>query len=209
MALRVGVLISGRGTNLQSLIDAEGRGALGGASLALVISNRPGAAGLERAASRGIPTRVIEHRGLARPAFEAQLTSALEEARIELVVLAGFMRVLTTGFIRRWKGRLINIHPSLLPAFPGMHAQRQALAAGVRVTGCTVHFVDEGVDTGTVIAQRQVAVRPGDTEETLSTRILEQEHRILPEAVRGYAEGTVRHGGGKPTPAPSDVGRRP
>lgn len=188
----LGVLISGTGTNLQALIDAQASDSLGGGRLAVVISNRGDAPGLQRAEKAGVTSIVIDHRGRSREDFEADVTATLEEFRVELVVLAGFMRVLTPLFIDHWKGRLINIHPALLPAFAGTHAQRQALEFGVHITGCTVHFVDTGVDTGPIILQRAVEVRPGDTEETLKARILEQEHRILPEAVRLFLAGRLR-----------------
>ena len=180
------VLISGRGSNMQALIDA-------GLPVSAVISNVAGAKGLDVAAARGIATRVVEHRRFpTRDAFDAALASAIDEYRPRLVALAGFMRVLTPGFVERYTGRLLNIHPSLLPAFPGLHPHRQALAHGVRVSGATVHFVDEGVDTGPIVLQAAVPVRPDDTEESLAARVLAEEHRLYPEAVRLFAEGRLQ-----------------
>jgi phosphoribosylglycinamide formyltransferase-1 len=187
--LRVGVLISGRGSNLQALIDAASDPGYP-AGIVLVISNRPEAAGLERAARAGIAHRVIAHP--SREEFAAAADAALRRAGVELAALAGYMRILDTGFVEAWRDRLVNIHPSLLPAFPGLHPQRQALAAGVRFSGCTVHFVRAEVDTGPIIAQAVVPVHPGDDEERLSARILAAEHRLYPLAVRLYAEGRLR-----------------
>lgn len=189
--LKVGVLISGRGSNLQSLIEACAEPAFP-AEIALVISNRPGAAGLERAESAGCATRTIDHRDFPdRPAFDAALDQALEAAGVEFVCLAGFMRVLTTGMVVRWRDRMINIHPSLLPSFKGLHAQEQALAAGVRLAGCTVHFVRPETDTGPIIAQAAVPVSGDDDAGTLAARVLEAEHRIYPLALGLIAQGRV------------------
>ncbi len=187
--LKFGVLISGRGSNLQALIDAAADPAYP-AEIALVISNRPDAAGLDRAAAAGIAHRTIPHP--SREAFAAAADAALRECGAELVALAGFMRLLDTTFVEAWRDRLVNIHPSLLPAFPGLHAQRQALAAGVRFSGCTVHFVRPEVDTGPIIAQAAVPVHPQDDEAALSARILRAEHRLYPMAVRLFAEGRLR-----------------
>lgn len=186
--LRLGVLISGRGSNLQALIAATADPAYP-AEIALVISNRADAAGLAHAATAGIAHRSIAHP--SREDFAAAADQALRERGVEFIALAGFMRLLETGFVTAWQNRLVNIHPSLLPAFPGLHAQRQALRAGVRFSGCTVHFVRPEVDTGPIIAQAAVAVHPQDDEERLSARILAAEHRLYPLAVRLYAEGRL------------------
>jgi len=186
--LRLGVLISGRGSNLAALVDAA-RAPDYPAEVALVIANEAGAAGLARAAAAGIATRLISHR---QPGFEAMLDTALREAGIELVCLAGFMRVLSAAFVGQWRGRLINIHPSLLPAFPGLDTHRRALAAGVKATGCTVHFVSDTVDAGPIIAQSEVPVLPGDDPARLAARVLAAEHRLYPQVVRMIAEGRVR-----------------
>ena len=187
--LKVGVLISGRGSNLQALVDAAADAAYP-AEIVLVISNRPDAAGLARAAQAGIAHRTIAESDRRR--FAAEADAALRLADIDLVALAGFMRILDNGFVDFWRDRLVNIHPSLLPAFPGLHPQRQALAAGVKFSGCTVHFVRPAVDTGPIIAQAVVPVLPGDDETTLSDRILAAEHRLYPMAVRLYAEGRLQ-----------------
>jgi len=189
--LKLGVLISGRGSNLQALIDACAAPAYP-AEIALVISNETAAAGLARAARAGIPSRIIAHRDHAgRAEFEQALDAALRDAGVELVCLAGFMRVLGPDFVARWRDRLINIHPSLLPAFPGLDTHRRALEAGATVAGCTVHFVRAKVDAGPIIRQAEVQVRAGDTEHDLAARVLEAEHRLYPEAVRLIAEGRI------------------
>jgi phosphoribosylglycinamide formyltransferase-1 len=186
---RIGVLISGRGTNLQSLIDACVEPAYP-AEIALVISNRPGAYGLERARNAGIGTRVIDHKHYAsREAFDADLDSALREADVEIVCNAGFMRLLSEGFVESWRDRQLNIHPSLLPAFRGLHPQRQALEAGVCISGATVHFVRHEMDAGPIVAQAAVPVRADDTEDSLSERILEAEHKLYPAALNLVASG--------------------
>jgi phosphoribosylglycinamide formyltransferase-1 len=185
---RLGVLISGRGSNLQALIDAQVRGELGG-EIAVVVSNVESAAGLERARRAGIPTVVRDHRGRKREEFDAEIVSVLREHGVELVCLAGFMRLLSPVFVRAFPDRILNIHPALLPAFPGLDAQRQALEHGVKVSGATVHLVDEGLDSGAIVAQEAVPVRSGDTAESLSARILEAEHRLYPKAVRLLLEG--------------------
>jgi phosphoribosylglycinamide formyltransferase-1 len=187
--LKLGVLISGRGSNLQALIEAAADPVYP-AEIVLVISNRPEAAGLERAARAGIPRRVIT--GPSRKAFAAEADAALRQRDVGLVALAGYMRILDGGFVAAWRDRLVNIHPSLLPAFAGLHAQRQALAAGVRFSGCTVHFVRDDVDTGPIIAQAVVPVHGEDDEDRLSARILRAEHRLYPLAVRLFAEGRLR-----------------
>lgn len=183
--LILGILISGRGSNLQALIDACAAPDFP-AKIALVISNKADAAGLERAKRAGIATAVISHR---EADFEARLDTALRAAGVELVCLAGFMRVLSGPFVARWHDRIINIHPSLLPAFPGLDTHRRALEAGVMETGCTVHYVSEEVDAGPIILQERVPVLPGDSEASLAARVLEAEHRIYPRALRMLAEG--------------------
>jgi len=189
--LDLGVLVSGSGTNLQAILDAVEGGALD-ARVRLVVSNKPGAFALERAAKAGVPTLVLSHKDHAsRESFDEALAGALQSAGVQWVVLAGFMRVLTPVFLRAFPGRIINIHPALLPAFPGVNAQKQALDYGVKVTGCTVHFVDDGVDSGPVIAQRAVLVHEGDTVETLSARVLDQEHALLVDVLQLIAQGCV------------------
>lgn len=190
--LRTGVLISGRGSNLQALIDACAVGDYP-AEIVLVISNRADAQGLERATRAKIPTRVVAYRDFAdRDAFDAALDSALKEARVEFVCLAGFMRILGSGFIDTWRDRMINIHPSLLPEFPGLDTHARALAAGVKRHGCTVHFVRNAVDSGPIIVQGSVPVLPGDDADKLAARVLAVEHRAYPLALRLVAEGRVR-----------------
>lgn len=186
--LRVGVLISGRGSNLQALIDACADPDYP-AEIVLGISNRPEAPGLGFATAAGIPAAVIPHRD--RHAFAADAEALLRERRVELVCLAGFMRVLAPNFVETWRDRMVNIHPSLLPSFRGLHAQRQALAAGVRFAGCTVHFVRPEIDSGPIIGQAVVPVHPDDNEERLSARILGVEHRLYPLTLRLIAEGRV------------------
>jgi phosphoribosylglycinamide formyltransferase-1 len=179
------VLISGRGSNLQALIDA-------GVPVSAVISNRAEAGGLAIAAARGIATRVVEHRRhAAREDFDAALAEEIERFAPRLVALAGFMRVLTPGFVARYHERLLNIHPSLLPAFPGLHTHERALAAGVKVHGCTVHFVTAGLDHGPIVAQAAVPVRPDDDAAALAARVLRLEHVIYPRAVRWFLEGSL------------------
>src|SRR5438128_3961877 len=190
--LRVGVLASGRGRDFQSLVDARDRGDLA-ADLVGLVCNVPGAPVLARAKKAACPPAAIDHRpfGKDRAAFEREVVKVLKEKRTDLVVFAGFMRLVTTYFLGQFPMRIMNIHPSLLPAFPGAHAPRDALAAGVKVTGCTIHFIDASVDGGPIILQKAVAVRDDDTEETLAARILEQEHIFLPLAVRLFAEGRL------------------
>ena len=189
--LRVGVLASGRGSNLQAILDAT-RLPEFPARVVVVIADRERAMALERAAAAGVPGVFLDPKAYGdREAYDAALLACLDEHGVELVCLAGFMRILGAAFVRRLRGRLINIHPSLLPAFPGLHAQRQALHHGVKVAGVTVHFVDEGVDTGQIIAQASVPVRDDDTEESLSERILVQEHRLYPDVIRRFAEGDL------------------
>ena len=187
---RVAVLISGRGSNLSALIAAAAAPDYP-ARIALVLSNRADAAALDRAREAGIAAVVVESRpfGPDRAAFEAAMNDVLQEHRIGLVALAGFMRVLSQPFVRGWGGRMLNVHPSLLPAFPGLHTHARALAAGVRLHGCTVHFVTPGVDEGPAIAQAAVPVLPGDDEATLAARVLEQEHRLYPACLAWVARG--------------------
>ncbi len=190
--LKLGVLISGRGSNMAALIGATAEPGFP-AEIVLVLANRADAGGLETAREAGIATAVIDHKAFSgREPFEAAMDAALEAAGVELVCLAGFMRLLTAGFVERRLGRMINIHPSLLPAFKGLHVQRQALAAGVRIAGCTVHFVTPDMDSGPILVQAAVPVLPGDDEDSLAARILKAEHRCYPHAVRLIAEGRVR-----------------
>jgi phosphoribosylglycinamide formyltransferase-1 len=190
--VKVGVLISGRGSNLKALIEAA-RDPAYPAEIAHVISNRPDAPGLDYAEDHGIPTEVIDHTRFAgRPGFEAALTASLTSAGVELVCLAGFMRVLTAEFVDQWANRILNIHPSLLPAFPGTDTHRQALAAGVTITGCTVHLVSEAVDGGPIVGQAAVPVQPGDTPDSLGARVLAAEHRLYPHCLAEMAAGKVR-----------------
>lgn len=188
---RVAVLISGRGSNMAALLTAAARPDYP-ARIALVLSNRPDAAGLAHAAAQGVPTAVVESRGRRREDFESALQAELAAHDIALVALAGFMRVLTEGFVRAWEGRMLNIHPSLLPAFPGLNTHARALAAGVRLHGCTVHFVTPGVDEGPIIAQAAVPVLPTDTEQDLAARVLVEEHRLYPAALAWLASGRLR-----------------
>ncbi|MEO5353585.1 MAG: phosphoribosylglycinamide formyltransferase [Magnetococcus sp. XQGC-1] len=190
--LRIAVLISGGGSNLQALLDGCASGLIPG-EVVLVISNNPDAYGLERARKHGVPSRVIDHRLFtSRAFFDQAVAHTLEEVGAELICLAGFMRVLTDDFVHYYAGRLLNIHPALLPAFPGIHVQRQALDAGVRFSGATVHFVVPEVDAGPIVIQAVVPVLADDTHATLAARILRQEHRIYPLAVRWFAQGRLR-----------------
>ncbi|MBU4532084.1 MAG: phosphoribosylglycinamide formyltransferase [Eubacteriales bacterium] len=189
--LKIGVLASGRGSNLQAILDATLDGRLP-AEVAVVISDDPQAYALERARTHGIPLHSVELAGKpSKQAYEEEIVRILREHGVGLVCLAGYMRIVSPVMLRAFPNRMINIHPSLLPSFPGLHAQRQALDYGVRFSGCTVHFVDEGVDSGPIIIQAVVPVLQDDTEDTLSARILEQEHRIYVEAVRLYALGKL------------------
>ena len=205
--LPVAVLISGSGTNLQALIDAAAAGAP--FAVCAVISNRPAAPGLDRAAAAGIPSRVVDHTAFPdRDAFDAALAAAIESFAPRLIVLAGFMRILGNAFVERFAGRMLNIHPSLLPAFQGLKTHRRALEAGVAEHGASVHFVIGELDGGPVIAQAKVAVEPGDTEASLAARVLAREHVLLPQVVSWYAEGRLAlHGhqvwfDDRPLPAP-------
>ena len=190
--MNVGVLVSGSGTNLQALLDAEERGQLAPARIAVVVSNRPGALALQRATDANKPTAVVDHKlHLDRAAFEDELLDTLRDHGVELVVLAGFMRVLTAHFIERFPQRIVNTHPSLLPAFPGIDAPAQAIAHGVKVSGVTIHFVDTSLDGGPIIAQVAVPVFPDDDGPTLHARIQREEHALLPRVVRRLAAGLV------------------
>ena len=189
--LRVGVLASGRGSNFEAIATAVEAGRLP-VTVAVLISDRPEAKALGIARDHGVEALLVDAKQFpSREAHDKAVIAALEERRIGLVCLAGYMRILSGGFVKQFEGRLLNIHPALLPAFPGLHAQRQALEHGVKVSGATVHFVDEGTDTGPIVLQATVPVLPGDTEQSLSDRILEEEHRIYPEAIRLFAEGRL------------------
>jgi phosphoribosylglycinamide formyltransferase-1 len=187
----LGVLASGRGSNLQAILDAIAAGRCP-ARVAVVVSDRAGAPALERARRAGVEGIHVDPRQHPdRTTFDRSVAAILDARGVELVCLAGYLRVLSPAFVARYRGRILNVHPALLPAFPGLHAQRQALGHGVKVTGATVHFVDEGVDTGPIVLQAAVPVLEADTEETLSARILIEEHRLLPEAIRLHAEGRL------------------
>lgn len=181
---RLGILISGRGSNMVALIDAAQSGKIPNAEIALVISDQPSALGLAKAKERGVVTLVIARQGRSREEHDREIVAELNRCDVDLICLAGYMRILSREFLQSFPGRILNIHPSLLPSFPGLDPQRQALEQAVKTSGCTVHFVDETVDGGPIVAQRVVPVRDGDTVETLSARILEQEHELYPEAVR-------------------------
>jgi len=192
MKERIGVLLSGRGSNFEALADSVAAGRIPNAEIAIVISHREGAPGIERARARGIDARVIPSRGLEREAYDRQVVAALQEKGVDLVCLAGYMRLLSPYFVQAFRGRILNIHPSLLPAFPGLESQRQALEHGAKFAGCTVHFVDETLDAGPIILQSAVPIRDDDTVESLSERILAEEHRIYSQAVRIVLEGRFR-----------------
>ncbi|MDO4920571.1 MAG: phosphoribosylglycinamide formyltransferase [Phascolarctobacterium sp.] len=194
---KIGVLVSGRGSNLQAIMDRIADGYLP-LEIAVVISDKADAFALERAARAGIKTVVAERKGCAsKEEFEAKINDALTAAGCELVVLAGFMRILSGAFVNQWHHKIINIHPALLPSFPGLHGQGQAVAYGVKFSGCTVHFVDEGTDSGPIILQKVVPVLDDDTEDTLADRILVQEHIAMPEALKLWAEGKLQIDGRK------------
>lgn len=192
MTKRIAVLLSGRGSNFEALADSVVAGRIPNAEIAIVVSNRESAAGIAKARERNIPARVIPSTGLQREAYDTLVVEALREKKVDLVCLAGYMRLLSPYFVAAFPNRIINIHPSLLPAFPGLEAQRQALEHGVKFTGCTVHFVDENLDAGPIIIQAVVPVKDSDTVETLSERVLHEEHRIYSEAVRIILEGRYR-----------------
>ncbi|RLF53792.1 MAG: phosphoribosylglycinamide formyltransferase [Thermoplasmata archaeon] len=188
--LKVAVFASGRGSDFQSLIDARDRGELD-VDLVLLVSNRPGAMCIERAKKAGIDTFVLDHHGMEREEWEERVEVELRKKGVNFIVLAGFMRLLSASFVSRWRNKIINIHPALLPSFPGVHAHRDALDYGVKVTGLTIHFVDEKMDHGPVIFQYPVWVKDDDTEESLSQRVLEQEHIWYPRVLQWIAEGRV------------------
>jgi phosphoribosylglycinamide formyltransferase-1 len=190
--LKIGVLVSGRGSNLQAIIDAIEAKKIK-AEIAVVISNVQGVMALDRAKKHGIKSIVIDNREHSdKSSYEKQVIKALDDNNVGLICLAGYMKLLSPELVHHFKGRIMNIHPALLPAFPGLHVQRKALEYGVKYSGCTVHFVDEGCDTGPIILQAVVPVLDSDTEETLSARILEQEHKIYPEAIRLFSEGKLK-----------------
>jgi phosphoribosylglycinamide formyltransferase-1 len=192
---KIGILISGRGSNMLALADAVDEGRIPGAEIALVVSDQANAAGLDRACERGLNTIVIQRHGRSREEHDREIDASLKEKEIEIVCLAGYMRLLSTYFIERYRNHILNIHPSLLPAFPGLDAHRQVLERGVKWTGCTVHFVDETLDGGPIIAQRAVPVFDNDTEETLAARILEQEHQLYAEALTLVVSGKYQIAG--------------
>lgn len=192
MKKRIGVLLSGRGSNFEAIAASVEAGRIPNAEIAIALSNQENAPGLDRARARGIPARAIPSKGLEREAYDRQVVAALQEKGVELVCLAGYMRLLSPYFVRAFPNRILNIHPSLLPAFPGLEAQRQAVQHGAKFSGCTVHFVDERLDAGPIILQAVVPIEDGDTPDTLSERILREEHRIYSEAVRIVLEGRYR-----------------
>lgn len=189
---RIGVLLSGRGSNFEALAESISAGRIPNAEIALVLSNREGAPGIDRAKARGLATRVIPSKGLEREAYDRQVVAALREANVDLICLAGYMRLLSPYFVAAFPRRILNIHPSLLPSFPGLESQKQALEYGVKFAGCTVHFVDENLDAGPIVLQAAVAVADHDTEDSLSARILKEEHRIYSEAVKIVLEGNYK-----------------
>ncbi len=192
MKKRIGVLLSGRGSNFEALAESVAAGRIPDAEIALVVSNREDAPGIERARARRIEARVIPSKGLEREAYDKLVAAALMEKKVDLVCLAGYMRLLSPFFVAAFPNRILNIHPSLLPAFPGLEAQRQALEHGAKFSGCTVHFVDENLDAGPIVLQAAVPIEDRDTVETLSERVLREEHRLYSEAVRIVLEGRYR-----------------
>jgi len=186
---RIAVLLSGRGSNFEAIADSVREGRIPDAEIAVVISNREGTQGIEKARQRGLETRVIPSKGRQREEYDREVVTVLKESNVDLVCLAGFMRLLSPYFVSEFRHRILNIHPALLPAFPGLEAQKQALEAGVKVSGCTVHFVDENMDAGPIVLQAVVPVHDDDTEETLSARILREEHRIYTEAINIVLSG--------------------
>jgi phosphoribosylglycinamide formyltransferase 1 len=195
MMKRIGVLLSGRGSNFEALAESVSAGRIPSAQIAIVVSNKPDAPGLERAKSHGIPALAIASKGLEREAYDRKVVAVLREHKVDLICLAGYMRLLSPYFIAAFPQRILNIHPSLLPSFPGLESQKQALEYGVKFAGCTVHFVDENLDAGPIILQAAVPVFDGDDEHALSERILKEEHRIYTEAVRLILEGNYRVAG--------------
>ncbi|HUL34101.1 MAG TPA: phosphoribosylglycinamide formyltransferase [Candidatus Eisenbacteria bacterium] len=192
MVQRIGVLLSGRGSNFEALAESVSAGRIPNAEISIVISNKPGAPGLDRAKSRGIPARAIPSKGLERETYDRQVAAVLQEYNVDLICLAGYMRLLSPYFVAAFPQRILNIHPSLLPSFPGLESQKQALDYGVKFAGCTVHFVDENLDAGPIIRQAVVPVLDSDDEQSLSERILREEHRIYTEAVKIILEGNYK-----------------
>ena len=190
--MKLGILISGRGSNMVALVDAVNSGEIPLSEVAVVVSDKADAPGLAKACERGVETVVVERRGRTRAEHDAEIISELNDRGVELVCLGGYMRLLSPGFIHAFPDRIVNIHPSLLPAFPGLDAQKQAIEHGARISGCTVHYVDEGLDSGAIILQKTVEVRPDDTVETLSARIIEQEHIAYVEAIKSIVV-SARH----------------
>lgn len=190
--INIAVLVSGRGTNLQAIINAVNRGAIDG-KIEIVLSDNPGAYALKRAKRNDIKTQVVNYKSFSsKEEYEQEIMQQLDNYRVDLIVLAGYMRILGSGFIEKYRYRIINIHPALLPAFPGLNAQRQALKYGVKISGCTIHFVDEGMDSGPIILQKAIKVRQSDDEESLSKRILKYEHQLLPRAIQLYAQNKIQ-----------------
>jgi phosphoribosylglycinamide formyltransferase 1 len=192
MKTRIGVLLSGRGSNCEALADSVSAGRIPNAEIAIVISNKPDALGLERAKARGIPAWLIPSKGLEREAYDRKVAAVLHEHKVDLICLAGYMRLLSPYFVAAFPRRILNIHPSLLPSFPGLESQKQALDYGVKFAGCTVHFVDENLDAGPIILQATVPVQDTDDEHALAERILKEEHRIYTEAVKIVLEGKYK-----------------
>jgi phosphoribosylglycinamide formyltransferase-1 len=203
MTKRIGVLLSGRGSNFEALADSVSAGRIPNAEISIVVSNKPGATGLERAAARNIPARAIPSKGLEREAYDRQVAAVLHEYKVDLICLAGYMRLLSPFFVAAFPQRILNIHPSLLPSFPGLESQKQALDYGVKFAGCTVHFVDENLDAGPIILQSAVPVLDSDDEHTLSERILKEEHRIYTQAVKIILEGNYKIAGRRVISKPS------
>jgi phosphoribosylglycinamide formyltransferase-1 len=195
MKSRIGILLSGRGSNFVALADSVDSARIPNSEIALVLSNREGAPGIDRAKERGLPTRVISSKGLERETYDRQVVAALQESKVDLICLAGYMRLLSPYFVAAFPNRILNIHPSLLPSFPGLESQRQALEYGVKFAGCTVHFVDENLDAGPIVLQAIVEVKDDDTDATLSERILKEEHRIYSEAVKMILKGNFKISG--------------
>ena len=190
--INITVLVSGRGTNLQAIINAIKRGAIAG-KIKIVLSDNPGAYALKRAERNSIKARAVNYKNFSgKEEYEQEVIQQLDNYKIDLIVLAGYMRILGSGFIEKYRYRIINIHPALLPAFPGLNAQRQALKYGVKISGCTVHFVDEGMDSGPIILQKAIKVKQSDDEESLSKRILKYEHQLLPRAIQLFAQNKIQ-----------------
>ncbi len=190
--INIAVLVSGRGTNLQAIINAIKRGSIDG-KIRIVLSDNPEAYALKRAQRNGIKTEVVHYKEYrSKGEYEQEIMKYIDNYRIDLIVLAGYMRILSPGFIKKYPYRIINIHPALLPSFPGLNAQRQAIDYGVKISGCTVHFVDEGIDSGPIILQKAVEVKDSDNEESLSKRILKYEHRLLPRVIQLFAQNKIQ-----------------